>query len=77
MEILRDPAYRERLQLAFELSEAAEDMMRLQLRRELPHASETEIEERLFAQRLHRPGAEYGDGWGRPSKRFQDLIGKP
>ena len=38
---------RERLLLAFELYEAGEQMMLMRLRREFPHATEDEIEQRL------------------------------
>ena len=54
------------LELAFELYQAGEDMMRARLRREHPDESEVAIEERLRAWLSERPGAEHGDAVGRP-----------
>jgi hypothetical protein len=54
-----------RLRLALELYEAGEAMMRQRLRREHPHLSEREIEARLMAWLMERPGAELGDAAGR------------
>lgn len=59
-----------RMKMAFDLYEVAEMMMRQNLRRRHPQADEVEIE-RLFVSWLQRrPGAEHGDGVGRPSRRF-------
>jgi hypothetical protein len=59
-----------RMKMAFDLYETAEIMMRQNLRRRHPQADEAEIE-RLFVSWLQRrPGAEQGDGVGRPSRRF-------
>lgn len=59
------------MELAFDLYEAAEEMMRQNLRRRNPEASEEEIEEGIREWLRHRPGAEHGDGVGRPGHRFK------
>jgi len=64
--IVDDPAVQKRMQVAFELYEAAQVIMRQNLRRRYPDLSPDEIEQRLIAWRHHRPGAEHGDGVGRP-----------
>ncbi|WP_437489509.1 hypothetical protein WME75_10845 [Sorangium sp. So ce1014] len=56
----------ENLRLAFELHDAGVALMRQNLRRRLPEASETEIDERLADWLRERPGAELGDAEGRP-----------
>jgi len=56
----------ERLWVALDLYAAGEDMMRQNLRRRHPRASEAEIAERLTAWLRTRPGAEHGDGAGKP-----------
>lgn len=69
-EPIRDPAIMARMKMAFDLYEAAEIMMRQNLRRRHPQADEAEIE-RLFVSWLQRRlGAEHGDGAGKPSRRF-------
>jgi hypothetical protein len=55
-----------RLRVALDLCELGESMRRAQLRREHPHATSAEIEALLVRWLQTRPGAEYGDGWGRP-----------
>jgi Rv0078B-related antitoxin len=55
-----------RLRTAFDLFTAGERMMRQNLRRRHPDASAAEIEEMLWKWLMQRPGAEYGDGVGRP-----------
>jgi hypothetical protein len=55
-----------RLRTAFDLFELGESMRRAQLRREHPDATDGEIEVLLAAWLRARPGAEYGDSWGRP-----------
>ncbi len=55
-----------RLRTALDLCEMGESMRRAQLRREHPGATDEEIEALLVAWLQTRPGAEYGDGWGRP-----------
>lgn len=61
-----------RLRLALELHDDGVAMMRQNLRRAHPDASDDEIEERLRAWVRHRPGAEHGDAVGTPSQdRFR------
>lgn len=55
-----------RLRMAFDLFVAGRRMMRQNLRRRHPDASEEEIERRLGEWMRQRPGAEHGDGVGRP-----------
>ena len=52
--------------LALDLFEAGEQLMRANLRRRNPGASDAEIEAELRAWLAHRPGAEHGDCPGRP-----------
>ncbi len=54
------------MQMAFELYETAQSIMRQNLRRRFPELDDAEIERRLIAWRHKRPGAEHGDGVGRP-----------
>ena len=56
----------ERLQVAVELADLAEQIMRANLRRRHPRATDDEIEDMLVAWYAHRPGAEHGDAVGRP-----------
>lgn len=65
-EPIRDPEVLRRMELAFDLYEAAEAIMRQNLRRRNPQASEEEIEEGIREWLARRPGAEHGDGVGRP-----------
>ena len=58
----------QRLRLALDLFEFGTDMMRQKLRREHPDATEDEIQARLVAWLQERPGAELGDGVGRPGR---------
>jgi hypothetical protein len=55
-----------RLRTALDLCEMAESIRRAQLRREHPNATDEEIEALLATWLETRPGAEHGDGWGRP-----------
>lgn len=55
-----------RFQLALDLHEAGVLLMRQNLRRRHPSDSEKEIDARVEAWLLHRPGAEHGDAEGRP-----------
>jgi hypothetical protein len=55
-----------RLRTALDLCALGESMRRAQIQRERPEASEAEIEGLLVAWLQTRPGAEHGDGWGRP-----------
>lgn len=49
-----------------ELHETGVALMRQNLRRRFPEASEAEVERRLVAWLRTRPGAEHGDGVGTP-----------
>ncbi|MFO0550743.1 MAG: hypothetical protein U0271_20280 [Polyangiaceae bacterium] len=51
----------DRLRMALEMFDDAVEMLRLRWRRELPLASDEEIEARVSAWVLERPGAEHGD----------------
>lgn len=55
MELIRDPAAVSRLRLAFDLSEAGFLIMKQNLRRRYPEASESEIRQRLTAWIQKRP----------------------
>lgn len=60
----------EKLRAALELHEVGVALMRQNLRRRDPVATDEEIEARLRAWLQDRPGAKYGDAVGRPSDRF-------
>ena len=51
--------------MALELCELAEEMLRERLRQVRPPLSTGEIEARIDAWYMHRPGAERGDAEGR------------
>jgi hypothetical protein len=55
-----------RFRTALDLFEAGVEMMRQNLRRRYPDASEEEIKTRLGHWLRERPGAEFGDCEGRP-----------
>lgn len=55
-----------RLRTALDLCSLGESLRRAQLRREHPEATDEDIEGLLVAWLETRPGAERGDGWGRP-----------
>lgn len=55
----------ERMQAAFDLYDIAEAMMRQNLRRRDPSATEEEIEQGIREWLRRRPGAEHGDAQGR------------
>jgi len=55
----------QRLQTALEMFDLGESIMRQNLRRADPGASEQDIEARLHEWLLERPGAEHGDAPGR------------
>ncbi len=57
----------QRLRVALDLFELGIDMMRQKLRRDAPEATEDEIQARLATWLRERPGAEHGDGVGRPA----------
>lgn len=52
--------------LTLELFQAGLELMRQNLRRRFPAASDEEIEGKLGSWLAHRPGAEHGDAVGRP-----------
>lgn len=56
----------ERLRATIQLHEDGVRLMRQNLRRQQPDATDDEIEERLGEWLSERPGAEHGDGVGRP-----------
>jgi hypothetical protein len=62
---MRDGAAAERFEMAMELCELAESLLREKLRRSRPVRSDTEIESLVTAWFTERPGAELGDGEGR------------
>jgi hypothetical protein len=68
MEVVRPPVTTpaERLRIALDLHDAGVAMMRQNLRRQHPAASEQEIERMLAAWLRERPGAEHGDAVGKP-----------
>jgi hypothetical protein len=54
-----------KLRIALEMFDVGVSMMRQNLRRTYPAASESEIEAKLSAWLLERPGAEFGDAPGK------------
>jgi Rv0078B-related antitoxin len=62
MKPARNPEVMARMKTTFDLYEAAEAMMRQNLRRRFPDESEEQIERRLLAWLQDRPGA--GDASG-------------
>lgn len=54
------------LELAFDLFEAGEQIMRQNLKRRHPDAAPEEIEARFAEWLAQRPGAELGDAVGKP-----------
>lgn len=56
----------ERFKTTLALFDLAESMLRQKLRRKYPLASEAEIQTHVQEWLEHRPGAEHGDGVGRP-----------
>lgn len=57
----------QRLNVCFDMFEFGTEMMRQKLRREHPDAGEEEMRTRYLAWLHDRPGAEHGDGVGRPA----------
>jgi hypothetical protein len=55
----------EKLRIALDMFSLGESFMRQNLRRAFPLASDTEIDEKIQAWLLERPGAEDGDAPGR------------
>ncbi len=54
----------DRLEMALDLHDAGVMIMRENLVRRMPRASDAEIDEALSAWLANRPGAEHGDGVG-------------
>jgi hypothetical protein len=63
---MQDGAAAERFEMAMELCEVAEQMLREKLRRSHPGLPDAEVEALVDAWFMERPGAEHGDGEGRP-----------
>ncbi len=61
----------QKLRTAMELHEVGVRMQRQRLRRTQPEASEETIDAQVAAWLHHRPGAQYGDYPGPPSRRFE------
>lgn len=59
----------ERLRTALALFDDGVDLMRANLRRRHPQATAAEIDDMVSAWLGERPGAEHGDGVGRPRRR--------
>ncbi len=73
---IRDPAVLRRMEIAFDLYQTAEIIMRQNLRRRHPELDDAEIEQRLAEWRKRRPGAEHGDGVGRhiPKDEIEEWL---
>ena len=55
----------ERIRIALDMFGLGESIMRQNLRRRFPRASEAEIEAKIWQWLSERPGAEYGDAPGK------------
>jgi hypothetical protein len=64
----RTPA--ERMRLALDMYEVGERMQRARLRRQDPDATDEQVDALVGAWLRDRPGAEFGDAVGKPSRRF-------
>lgn len=60
----------QKLRLALDMYEVGERMQRQRLCRENPGATDEQIQGLVEGWLSHRPGAEFGDAVGRPSRRF-------
>lgn len=69
---IHDPEILARAQMTFDLCDAAEQIMRQNIRRRHPELSEAEVEERLAGWYLSRPK---GHSYGRPSKKWAKKLG--
>jgi hypothetical protein len=56
----------DRIRVALELTQLAEQMLRQRLRRTRPDLDDAAIEREVDAWYTTRPGAEHGDAYGRP-----------
>ena len=66
-----------RLRVALEMADAGIEMMRLSLRRQHPEATPEAVDALLREWLHHRPGAEHGDGWGRPAPERAARLNQP
>ena len=66
-----DRQIRQRLRMALDLFETAQQIMVQNLRRRHPNLDDAQIEQRMVEWRHRRPGAEFGDGVGRPILRHE------
>lgn len=72
---MHDETAARKLRTAFDLFVAGERLMRRNLRRRHPDASEQEVDRLVGEWLRHRPGAEHGDAegkrvaWPRPSSK--------
>jgi hypothetical protein len=66
MAATREELIAERFRTTLALFELGEQMLRQKLRRKFPQATEAEIEAHVQEWLERRPGAEHGDGVGRP-----------
>ncbi len=69
---IRDPEVLARAQTTFDLCDAADQIMRQNIRRRHPELTEVEVEDRLAEWYLSRPE---GHGYGRPSKEWARRLG--
>lgn len=69
---IRDPEVMARAQTTLDLCDAADQIMRQNIRRRHPELEESEVEERLAQWYLSRPK---GHSYGRPSKRWAKKLG--
>lgn len=74
-ETVRDPEIMRRFAETMELFEAAVAIQRQNIRRRHPELSEDEVDERLQAWLLDRPG-DHTSSEFRPSTRFRHLLQK-
>ncbi len=69
---IRDPEVLARAQTTFDLCDAADQIMRQNIRRRHPELTEAEVEDRLAEWYLSRPK---GHSYGRPSKEWARRLG--
>jgi hypothetical protein len=69
---IRDPDVLARAQMTFDLCEAADEIMRQNIRRRHPELNETEVEERLAEWYLSR---RKGHSYGRSSRKWAERLG--
>ena len=69
---IRDSDVLARAQTTFDLCDAADEIMRQNIRRRHPELTEEQVEERLAAWYLSRPK---GHSYGRPSAKWAKRLG--